>query len=121
MDGQITLMDWCGNEALEGISEAEAVKMIGDALNIQFKYRDDFWGWEYKKGEVICQIKYDNYIFNDNHRQFIGVDINWHQSGWSSPCDNIDEAIEMIKKAFEKIKKEKENKHAREINQGEVV
>lgn len=102
-EGQMTLTDWCGNEALEGISEEQMVKIIGDAVGMDFKYHDELWGWEYKKGKVYCSLQYDNYDMTDSHRQFIGVDIRTKQTNLSAPCDSIDEAIELIKRKLEEL------------------
>ena len=101
MDGQMTLMDWCGNEHLDGISEEQMAKIIGQAVGMEFKYRDELFGWEYKKGKLLCRVQYDNYNMMDSHRLFIGVDIHTTHSNCSAPCDTLDEAINFIKKHLE--------------------
>lgn len=99
MNGQMTIFDFIQTEypTLTEITEAEAVRIVGESVGVEFKFRDDFWGWEYKPNKkVTCRMQYDNYLF-DNNDLFLGVDIGMSLGGSSMPCDTLEEAVRFFK------------------------
>ena len=101
-DGQLSLWDIVppNNQDFQLISHDETVRLISEAVGLDFKYRDDFWGYEAKKGKVRMSIEFSHYRGINNDKPYIGCDINTNTAGCSSPCDSIEEAIQFFKKGI---------------------
>ena len=108
MNGQMSIFDFLPAPAgLDDIPEEDMVHMVSDATGLDFKYRDESWGWEAKKGKYIARIQYQNYDLKDNQSRFIGCDWASIHEGSSSPCDSVDEAINFFKKRMSKAEETK--------------
>lgn len=100
---QMSIFDFISPDderSIDDIPEAEMVKMIADATGLDFKYIDDFWGWQFKKRKVTFSVKYSNYNMTDSTARFISTDFNTPKQGAGSPCDSIEEAIRFFKRAL---------------------
>ena len=56
MKGQISLFDWMPPEqpSFDDVQEPEAVRLIGDALGLTFRYDERFQEWTAKAGKLKC-------------------------------------------------------------------
>lgn len=98
-DGQMTIFD-----SLEILPEEDMVSKVEKETGLKFNYRDDFWGWEYKKRDFKIRIEYGRYSFGDFDR-FIGCSIDEKDGGSSCPCDSIEEVVKRIKGYLERREK----------------
>ena len=96
-DGQMSILD-----CLEILPEEEMIAKIERRTGIKFKYRDDFWGWEYKKKGYTIRVEYGRYQLGDYNR-FIGCSFDYKNGGSSCPCDSIREAADRINKYLKMI------------------
>lgn len=92
-------------KSLEDYEEKEMVQIVSQATGIDFRYKDDLYGWVWNKGKVSFGVKFGRFSVDD-HARFIGCD--WTDkrggySGCSSPCRSIDEAIKFFKKFKERL------------------
>lgn len=110
MDGQMSIWDFIKPKelSLDDIPEAEMVRQISAATGLDFKYIDDFWGWQVKVKKVTFAVKYDNYRMEDNTDRFIGADWQTTTQGSSVPCDSIPRAIKFFQAAIERMNKSEE-------------
>lgn len=72
------------------IPEAEAVRIIGEAIGVRFA-PGKFGDWRGKSGRMTLSAKYRHYI--DNNRLFVGLGWCLGTSGGGAPCDSIKDAI----------------------------
>lgn len=96
-EGQISMFD-----SFETMPEEDAVVKIGKACGIEFKKRDDFWGWEYKKKSSVIRVHYGRYVFDDCDK-FISCSVDHKMGGSSCPCDSFDETIRRVKGYLKEI------------------
>jgi len=87
---------------LDAMSEADMVQAVKEATGIDFKFKDDLWGYVANIGKVQFEVKYSNYSIDD-HRRFISVGYGTKTSGVSGPCDSLQEAIQFFKRALERM------------------
>lgn len=101
MNGQMSIFDFLkpAERTLDDIPESEMVWQIANATGLDFRFVNDFWGWQAKVKKVTFSVQYDNYHMDDNKRRFIGADWNTTAQGSSRPCDSLQEAIEFFKAA----------------------
>ena len=98
MTGQMSLFD-----NLETLPEEDMVSRIGDALGIEFKYKDDMWGWEHHISKNhVYRIQYGRYSVDD-HDRFISCEISHGHSGACAPMDSIEEAVGWFQRTGERI------------------
>lgn len=99
--GQMSIFDFLepSGSTLDDISESEMVRQIATATGLDFRFVNDFWGWQAKVKKVTFSVQYDNYHMDDNKKRFIGADWNTTTEGSSRPCDTIQQAIEFFKAA----------------------
>lgn len=90
--------------------EADVVQMIGCAIGLDFKFKDDLFGWVVETKEVDFNIKYSNYSFGDRSR-FIACGYNYHTKGniggAHSPRGTVEDAIDFLKRGVDRWYKEK--------------
>ena len=95
---QMTIFDFLSEErSLDNIPEAEMVQEISDATGIDFKYKDELWGYVAKKGKYHFNVRYSNYSMRDNKSRFISCGYGSNKEGAGSPCDTVKRAIEFFK------------------------
>lgn len=99
MTGQISIWEWLGTDDINSMDEEEMVRRVGDATGLDFKYRDNLFGWEHKSKGVRFNIHYSNYHpgINDG-RRFISCGFDYGNGGRSGPMDSLEEAITFFKK-----------------------
>lgn len=88
--------------SINEITEEEAVRHIGNALGIDFKYNEFMYRWEAKENKVTLGARYGYYL--DGGRRFIGVDVENKQAGGCAPVDSIEDAIAWFRKRMEDFK-----------------
>lgn len=99
---QMTIYEWLqpAYPDINDIDEAEAVRLVGDALGVKFIWNDFFAQWIGKKGKLRMAMEYDHFVLDDNHDLFLGVDYSFGTAGGASPTRGIKEAIEYFKDAM---------------------
>lgn len=102
LPGQMNIFDFLTplEIPLDDLPEDEMVKMIAEATGLDFKYIDDFWGWQFKKQNVTFSVHYSNYNMTDSTARFISTGFDTLKQGVGSPCDSIEEAIRFFKRAL---------------------
>lgn len=98
---QMTIYEWLqpSYPDINDIEEAEAVRLVGDALGVTFIWNDFFELWIGKKGKLRMDLQYDNFCIG-NHELFLGAGYACGTSGGASPTSGIEEAIAYFKKAM---------------------
>lgn len=104
---QLSIFDWmptaCTPTAypdIKNISEAEAVRIVGEEIGMTFAYNDRFREWQAKRGKLKLSMEYGHFNLNDNHDLFLGVGYAFGTDGGGSPSNGIEAAI----KYFERVK-----------------
>ena len=97
--GQMTIYDFLVADAdypnINDIEEAEAVRIVGDAIGVCFKYNDYFGEWQAKINKsTTLGIHYSNYVLDDNKDRFLACGFSYKQGGAGAPCDDIRSAVE---------------------------
>lgn len=105
MDNQITIFDILPvNESKDWreMSVEEIADYIGNALGLVFEI-DTRWGGSFNeyiakpKKNISINVGIGRYVFNNN--KFIGIDVDkGNNSGFSAPCDSLEEAIEHLRR-----------------------
>lgn len=110
MNEQLSIFDFMKppERNLDDLTEKEMVEIVGDAIGVQFKLRDTFWGYQAKVGKGILSCEFSNYTLDDNHNRFISCDCQMKHKGFNSPCDSIDGAVNFFRKAIQRIKEDKD-------------
>ena len=98
-DGQMSIAD-----CLEMLPEEDMIAKLERRTGIKFTYRDDFWGWEYKKKGYVIRVEYGRYEIGDCNR-FIGCSMDWNHGGSSCPCDSLKEAVDRINRYLNDIER----------------
>lgn len=101
---QMTIFEWLQPERtsypdINDIDEAEAVRLVGDALGVKFIRNDFFELWIGKKGKLRMDLQYDNFCIG-NHELFLGAGYAYGTAGGASPTSGIKEAIAYFKDAM---------------------
>ena len=99
--GQMTIFDFLKPEepSLEGMTGAEAARLIGDRLGLVFsECNSGEWLARYKKMRITVDM--DRYDTNDSRdgKAFIGVGLCEGLCGGGIPADSISEAVGWLKK-----------------------
>lgn len=98
MIGQISLFDWMPQPVrpfpdINMITEEEAVRIIGQELNVQFTWDARLRYWKSRMGRLRLSLEYDHFNLPDNHDLFIGTGYEIGTSGGGAPCSGIAEAV----------------------------
>lgn len=103
-DGQLSIFDWIPNLAssfppLTEITEAEAVRIVGEQIGKVFVYNTKFSEWEAKIDKHRkLSMEYSHYRMTDCTDLFLGVGYTARDEGGGSLCDTIEEAVEYFKR-----------------------
>jgi hypothetical protein len=102
---QMTIFEWLQPERtsypdINDIDEAEAVRLVWDALGVKFIWNDFFALWIGKKGKLRMDLEYSHFDLDDNHDLFLGAGYECGTSGGASPTSGIEEAIAYVNKAM---------------------
>ena len=103
---QMTIFDFLGPAYpdIKTISEAEAVRIVGDAIGVKFAWSEVFDVWIAQKGKLRLNLKYSNFNLPDNHDLFLSAGYDRRNpccEGGGSPCTSIEEAIKYLKTKME--------------------
>ena len=108
MNGQISIFDLLEAETpnINDITEAEAVRIVGERLGVQFKYNSFFEEWQAQVGkmELSCEYSHFSEGINDG-RLFLGVGWRLRTSSGGRPCDGINETVRYFKNKLANVKK----------------
>jgi len=106
---QMTIFDFLGPAYpdIKTITEAEAVRIVGDALGVRFVWSEFFQEWESVKGKVKLSLNYSHYNLTDNHDLFLGAGYAYRTGGGGRPCDSIKEAIAYLERKVEEVKNDR--------------
>lgn len=99
---QMTIFDFLQPEFpdINTISEAEAVRIVGDALGVEFTYSEFFNEWAARKGKTRLYLNYSNFNLPDNYDLFLDAGYDRRNpcyEGGGRPCASIEEAIKYLK------------------------
>ena len=83
------------------ITEAEAVRIVGDAIGVKFAWSEFFNVWIAQKGKLRLNLKYGNFNLPDNHDLFLSTGYDCKMGGGGVPCKSIEEAIKYLKTKME--------------------
>lgn len=102
---QMTLFELEPAESMDinEIPEEEMVRIVGCAVGINFKYKDELFGWVSGDRKQKYDIKYGNYTCHDKLGvRYISCGYNYNMNGQiggsHSPCDSIEEAIDFFRR-----------------------
>lgn len=100
---QMTIFDFLGPAYpdIRTITEAEAVRIVGDAIGVKFAWSEFFGVWIAKKGKIRLNLKYSNFNLPDNNDLFLSTGYDCKMSGGGAPCKSIEEAIKYLKTKME--------------------
>ena len=103
---QMTIFDFLQPDQSEypdinTISEAEAVRIVGDALGVRFVWSEFFHTWQAVKRKVKLTLNYSHFNLLDNHDLFLSAGYDYKTGGGGSPCRGIREAIAYLEKKVE--------------------
>lgn len=88
--------------ALDNMSEPDMVEAVKQATGIDFKYRDDLWGYVAKIKDIQYTVHFSNYTMLDNNDRFISCGYGNNKGGAASPCDSLEEAVQFFKTALKR-------------------
>lgn len=101
MARQMTIFDFIKPDytgiAIDDLDEKEMVTIIGNALDLDFKYDSFFETYMAKVGDECFRLGYSNYTLSDRHDLFISCGWDKKTHGKGRPCDSLDEAIKWFK------------------------
>ena len=101
---QLTIFDWLPEQIYPDINETkeeDAVRMVGDALGVVFRYDYFQERWRAKKGRFRMGLEYDHFNLEHDKSLFLGADWELGTSGGGSPCRGIGHAIEYLRRKYE--------------------
>lgn len=108
---QLTIFDFLQPDQSEypdinTISEAEAVRIVGDALGVRFAWSEFFQTWQAVKSKVKMTLNYAHFNLIDNHDLFLsaGYYCKAKHCGGGAPCRGIREAIAYLERRVEEKK-----------------
>lgn len=112
LEGQMTIFDFLPAPSdLDDLPEEEMVRIVGERTGLKFqllKLHNDFYQYEAKIGKAKITINYSRYFPKIYHgKRFISVSYMNGTGGGGAPCDTLDEAVEMLKRYIERIRREK--------------
>ena len=95
LDGQMSVFDLM-QEDLENMDEEYMVERVSLATGINFKYRDEIFGYTAKVNKTDFDVKFGRFNMSDNKNRFIMC--GWSDrgniyEGQARPCESLDEAI----------------------------
>lgn len=106
---QMTLFEFEPVEStdINEISEEEMVMIVGCAVGLDFRYKDELFGWVAGDKKMNFSIHYSTYTCYDRLGvRHIGCGYNYNTKGniggACSPCDSIEEAIDFFRKGIER-------------------
>lgn len=96
---QLSIFDWMPEETpdINDISEAEAVRIVGERLGVDF-VKNWFGYYEAKKGKLKIELQYSHFVPGvNNGRLFLDASFSYGSGcGGGSPCDGIEDAIKYL-------------------------
>ena len=106
---QMTIFDFLGPAYpdIKTITEAEAVRIVGDALGVRFVWSEFFQTWQAVKRKVELTLNYAHYDLIDNHDLFLSAGYAYRTGGGGRPCDSIKEAIAYLERKVEEVKNDR--------------
>lgn len=112
LEGQMTIFDFLPAPSdLDELPEEEMVRIVGERTGLKFQLRDlktEFYQYETKIGKAKITVNYSNYFSEVcNGKRFISVGYMNGTGGAGAPCDSVDDAVEIIKRYIERIRREK--------------
>ena len=106
--GQMSIFDICMDYPdINDIPEAEAVRIVGEAIGLRFVYNKRFRQWEAKRGRLKLSCEYGHYVIDDK-RLFFGCGyqiLKPYEGGGSGPRESIQEVIDFFREAMEEEKR----------------
>lgn len=104
IEEQMSIFDFLPSSTpdINDITEAEAVKLVGEQLGVKFIYNAFFEQWEAKKGRAKMGLTYDHFNGVHNNALFLGTHIDIGTAGAGAPCSGIDDAVKWFKTHLEK-------------------
>lgn len=103
--GQMTIFDFLPKPLkypdFRKMDPAAVVDLIGREFGVKFVWNAFFEEWRciQTKPKRTVEIDFSHYM--DTDIPFIGVGMQYANSGWAAPCDNIDEAVNRLKKRWD--------------------
>ena len=106
---QLTIFDWLTelNEYpdINDVTEAEAVKIVGEQIGVVFVYNQKYEYWCGKRGKLKLTMEYDHFVPGVNNQDlFLGTGYSYGTSGGGSPCSGIEEAISWFRRKMDVCK-----------------
>ena len=89
--------------SLDELPEDEMVAIINQETGLDFRYKDDFWKYQAKRGNVTFTVGYSNYD-GTVHGGARHISCSWDTKtqGCGSPCNSVEEAVDFFKKSIER-------------------
>lgn len=108
IDGQLTIFDYMEPERpkvdFHDMTEQEMVEYIGKELGLIFHHNDYLRQWEVNYKRHVISLYYSTYFENKELFISAGVDKKYgNYYGQGRPCDSLEETINFLKGAVEKI------------------
>lgn len=109
MNGQMSIFDFMQPEtesrSLDEIPEVEMIQMIHNATGLDFKYRDELFGYQAKMGGRVYSCRYSNYD-GSVHGGARHIACGWDSKnqGCGAPRDSVEDAIDFFKRALKGVK-----------------
>lgn len=102
-DGQMSIYDFMKPTYpdINDIPEEEAVRIVGEAIGMEFFYSTKFQDWRSLKKGIVLTMEYGHFTLDDNHDLFLGTGYNTRNAGGGSPCDGIEEAINWFRRVMD--------------------
>lgn len=106
MDGQITIFDWFRPAApdINDITEAEAVRQVGDMIGVVFSYNDRFNQWQARVGNLKLSLSYRRFNLDNNTDLFLDAGYDYYKGGGGSPCSGIESAVKYFERVMERCR-----------------
>ena len=94
-------------EDINNLSETEMVDIVGCSTGLDFKYKDELFGWVAKTKHCTFTLKYGTYKYEGAYgKRYISAGYDYKKNGeiggTGCPCDSIKRAIEIISKGVER-------------------
>jgi hypothetical protein len=102
--GQMTIFDCLEKPGkypdFKKMDPAAVVDLIGREIGVEFVWNNFFEDWRCSqtKPKRTIEIEFGHYM--GTKTPFIGIGMQYSDRGWGSPCDSIDDAIEVFKKRW---------------------
>ncbi len=114
-DGQLSIFDFLQGTDFDNMQPREIADFVGKSIGVRFTWDEDLEEFSSCIGKLLLSLDVDTYTVTHYGTQTVEgkrhIGCGWALSseGGGKPCNSLDEAVDYLKKAVERVRHGKFN------------